>query len=50
MKSNFSEALNVILHHEGLWSDHKDDPGGATMKGVTMAVFEKFLGRPTTKD
>lgn len=50
MSANFAEALQVILHHEGLWSDHKDDPGGATMKGVTMAVFEKFLGRPATKD
>lgn len=50
MSANFAEALKVILHHEGLWSDHKDDPGGATMKGVTMAVFEKFLGRSATKD
>lgn len=50
MSANFAEALKVILHHEGGWADHSSDPGGATMKGVTMAVFEKFLGRPATKD
>ena len=50
MSANFAAALKVILHHEGLWSDHPSDPGGCTMKGVTMAVFEKFLGRPATKD
>ena len=50
MSTNFAEALKVILHHEGGWADHPSDPGGATMKGVTMAVFEKFLGRPATKD
>jgi lysozyme family protein len=50
MKDNFPACLEVVLHHEGGWSDHKDDPGGATMKGVTLATFSNFLGRPATKD
>lgn len=50
MDVNFEKALAVILHHEGLWSDHRDDPGGATMKGVTLRTFSEFLGRPATKE
>jgi len=50
MKGNFSACLEVVLHHEGGWSDHKDDPGGATMKGITLTTYSNFLGRPATKD
>lgn len=46
----FSACLPIILHHEGGWSDHPKDSAGATMKGVTLATFSKFLGRPSSKD
>lgn len=49
MKQNFPTCLNETLVYEGGWSDHKADPGGATMKGVTIAVFRKFKGRSVTK-
>jgi lysozyme family protein len=50
MKSNFEEALKFVLHHEGLWADDPRDPGGATMKGVTIAVYREYMGRDVTKD
>ena len=50
MKDMFPQALKMVLHHEGGWADHPADPGGATMKGVTLATFSKHLGRPATKD
>ena len=50
MKDMFPQALKMVLHHEGGWADHPADPGGATMKGVTLATFSKHLGRPASKD
>ena len=29
--SYFPKILAMTLHHEGGWSDHPKDPGGATM-------------------
>ena len=49
-KGNFSNCLAVTLPHEGGWSDHKSDPGGATMKGVTLAVFRKYRPGATKAD
>lgn len=40
--ANFTNCLPVTLAYEGGWSDHKDDPGGATMKGITLAVYRKY--------
>jgi len=50
MKSNFEPCLKFVLHHEGLWSDDPRDPGGATMKGVTLAVYREYLKREASKD
>ena len=50
MKGNFESCLKFVLHHEGLWSDDPRDPGGATMKGVTLAVYREYLGREASKD
>ena len=50
MKANFEKVLLQILKHEGGWSDHPRDPGGATMKGVTLAVFRRFYGQEMSKD
>lgn len=35
---NFDTAFDRVISHEGGYSNHKDDPGGETMWGVTAAV------------
>lgn len=47
--ANFPAALAAVLKYEGGWSDDPQDPGGATQKGVTLAVFSHWLGRQATK-
>ena len=44
MKQNFDESLKMLLHHEGGYVWDKRDPGGETMKGVTRAVYEQWVG------
>jgi lysozyme family protein len=39
----FSKCHAVTAVWEGGWSDHKADPGGKTMYGVTEAVFHAWL-------
>lgn len=50
MRENFEFCLAHVLKSEGGWSDHKDDPGGATMKGVTLLTYRKFYGADKTKE
>lgn len=50
MKANFDFSLAQVLKHEGGWSDHPKDPGGATMKGVTLKTYSDWLGRLASKD
>jgi len=50
MDRNFKVSLKEVLKHEGGWSDHPSDPGGATMKGVTIATFRAFVNPKGTKD
>lgn len=50
MDRNFTRALSLVLKHEGGWSDHPADPGGATMKGVTLANFRRYVKADATKD
>lgn len=47
---NLPACLAVTLPHEGGWSDHPKDPGGATMKGITLAVFRKWVPGATKAD
>jgi len=49
MKSNFKQAIEHVLVHEGGWANHPRDPGGATMKGVTLATFRRHYGRTKSK-
>ncbi len=49
MTDRFATCLPRILVHEGGWVDDPRDPGGATMKGVTIAVFAAFKGRAVSK-
>jgi len=50
MDRNFQRALSLVLKHEGGWSDHPSDPGGATMKGVTLANFRRYVKPNATKE
>lgn len=50
MKQNFDAALAAVLKHEGGWADHPQDPGGATMKGVTLKTYSDWLGRQASKE
>lgn len=49
MKSNFDFCLREVLRHEGGWADHPADPGGATMKGITIGTYAQWKGRTVTK-
>lgn len=49
MKDNFARCLPEILRHEGGWADHPKDPGGATMKGITIGTYRQWKGRAVTK-
>ncbi|TRD03793.1 hypothetical protein FJV76_14240 [Mesorhizobium sp. WSM4303] len=50
MDRNFAKALALVLKSEGGWSDNPKDPGGATMKGVTLANFRRYVKADATKD
>lgn len=47
--SNFDAVLPLVLKHEGGWSDHPRDPGGATNLGITRATLSGWLGRQASK-
>jgi lysozyme family protein len=40
--SNLPAVLKLVLVHEGGYVNHPKDPGGATMKGVTQAVYDAY--------
>lgn len=46
---NFRQCLEHVLIHEGGYSDHPSDPGGATNMGITRAALESWRGHPVTK-
>lgn len=46
----FQRALAFVLSWEGGWADDPNDPGGATMQGITLATFTRWRhaqGMPT---
>lgn len=43
--ANFPAALKAVLVHEGGYVNHPADPGGATNKGITQAVYDAFRKR-----
>jgi lysozyme family protein len=45
---HFDKSYEYTLKNEGGWSNHPSDKGGATMKGVTLATYSRWLGRPAT--
>lgn len=40
--AEFTRSLAKVLVHEGGYSNHPEDPGGATMKGVTQRVYDEY--------
>ena len=38
----FDDALEVVLRWEGGYSDHPNDPGGATNFGITIATLRRW--------
>lgn len=49
MQANFDKALKHVLKYEGGYSDHPEDPGGATNFGITIGVLREYRGAPVTK-
>lgn len=49
-QGNFEACLAVTLPHEGGWSDHPKDPGGATMKGITLETFRRWRPGASKQD
>lgn len=41
---NYDHCLEMVLHHEGGYVDHPDDPGGETNMGITKRVWEEWGG------
>jgi lysozyme family protein len=55
MQSNLRLAMQLTAGSEGGFSNHPRDPGGATMKGVTLKTYTAFrrakgLATPTVPD
>lgn len=49
VQSNFPRSLEAVLRHEGGFSNHPRDPGGATNLGITIGTLRQYRGRPVTK-
>lgn len=47
--ARFARCIPLILKHEGGYSDHPSDPGGATNMGITRATLEAWRGVPVSK-
>lgn len=46
-----SEKLMPLIHKwEGGYSNHPNDKGGCTMKGITLATFKQYYGKHKTCD
>lgn len=50
MWDSFTRSLSKTLEHEGGYSNNPADPGGPTMKGITLKTYSSFLGRAATVD
>ena len=48
--ADFNKYAPTLKKWEGGWANHPNDPGGATMMGVTLATFRLFYGQERTAD
>jgi len=48
MQSSFDRSLAAVLMHEGGYSNHPQDKGGPTNRGITIATFRKWMKRNGT--
>lgn len=46
--ANYKELVPFILKWEGGYCNNKNDGGGATNKGVTLATFRQYYGKDKT--
>lgn len=46
----FEDCLRLVLAHEGGFSNHRLDPGGATNRGVTKRAWEAYVQRKVSVD
>lgn len=40
--TRFAECLAYVLRHEGGYSNHRTDRGGATNRGITQATYDEW--------
>lgn len=45
----FKASLEFVGKWEGIYSDDKDDPGGATKYGITQKTLSEYCGRKVSK-
>jgi len=48
-KSTFRECVDIILSHEGGFSDHPQDRGGPTKYGISTPVLAEWRGRAVSR-
>ena len=49
MTDNFDTCLKKLLAHEGNYVHHEKDPGGMTNLGVTIRVWEEWVGHAVSE-
>lgn len=49
MTDNFDKCLELLLVHEGGYVHHEKDPGGMTNLGVTIRVWEEWVGHAVSE-
>ncbi len=48
--ARFLPCLSIVLRHEGGFSNDPQDPGGATMMGITRATLAEWRGEAVTAE
>lgn len=46
--ADFNKYIPTLKKWEGGWANNPNDPGGATMMGVTLTTFRRFYGHERT--
>lgn len=46
--ADINKIIPKIKQHEGGYSNHPNDTGGCTMKGITIGVFRRYYGKDKT--